>query len=631
MAGARRAGDCERIQPRHQESERETGRTGRSCGTAPRVRADPGGGGSNPRGAEAGTDGIARDTCREEEMNTDLLFREFATIATAPDGINELRNLILNLAFLGQLVTNNEKDESAKTTVERFFSENKQTNKLGISPKLKNFESNNLPKTWIQLPLINVLSALESGSRPLGGVRDIESGIPSIGGEHLNGKGGFRFEKIKFVSHEFYQKMSRGKIRVNDVLVVKDGATTGKVSLIKPDFPFTEACINEHVFICRFIDCIYPPYAFYYLFSGNGKKRILENFKGSAQGGINLGFAEKTIIPIAPLAEQHRIVAKVTRLMALCDELETRQQQERVGCFKLGTASLTALRDAINCEDFERSWTLVCNAFDLILDCPENVAVLRQTILHLAVQGRLVRQDLSDEPAEKILESMNAQRNNTSKLKYERSFPIKEDPFYILPENWIQTQVKCVGAVQIGRQRAPKHHFGQNMRPYLRVANVYEDKIDTRNVLQMNFTPEEFALFQLKYGDILLNEGQSEELVGRPAIFRDEIPNICFQNTLIRFRAFDGLVTEYALLVFRSYLHSGKFLQISKRTTNIAHLGTERFANMNFPLPPLAEQHRIVAKVDELMALCDALELRLKERAGVQGRLAWAVVRQVAG
>lgn len=88
-------------------------------------------------------------------------------------------------------------------------------------------------------------------------------------------------------------------------------------------------------------------------------------------------------------------------------------------------------------------------------------------------------------------------------------------------------------------------------------------------------------------------------------------------------------VKEYALLVFRSFLHGGNFLQISKRTTNIAHLGTERFANMSFPLPPLPEQHRIVAKVDALMALCDQLEAQLRERAWMQEKFADAVVKSI--
>src|SRR5207244_9844551 len=87
-----------------------------------------------------------------------------------------------------------------------------------------------------------------------------------------------------------------------------------------------------------------------------------------------------------------------------------------------------------------------------------------------------------------------------------------------LPGGWTYVLVETVGSVQLGRQRAPKHHTGANMRPYLRVANVYEDRIDLSDIKHMNFTPQEFEIFRLERNDILLNEGQSLELVGRPAL-----------------------------------------------------------------------------------------------------------------
>jgi len=88
-----------------------------------------------------------------------------------------------------------------------------------------------------------------------------------------------------------------------------------------------------------------------------------------------------------------------------------------------------------------------------------------------------------------------------------------------------------LGRVQLGRQRAPQHHAGPNMRPYLRVANVFEDRLELGDVMEMNFDPQEYETYRLVPGDILLNEGQSRHLVGRPAIYRDEVPGACFQNT----------------------------------------------------------------------------------------------------
>ncbi|HKM54003.1 MAG TPA: restriction endonuclease subunit S, partial [Isosphaeraceae bacterium] len=189
-----------------------------------------------------------------------------------------------------------------------------------------------------------------------------------------------------------------------------------------------------------------------------------------------------------------------------------------------------------------------------------------------------------------------------------------------LPPGWSWAKVQDVGEVKLGRQRSPEHHHGPYMRPYLRVANVFEDRIDVSDVLEMNFTPKEFETYRLKRGDILLNEGQSLELVGRPAMYRDEVPGACFQNTLVRFRAGPSVTPSFALLTFRYYLHSHRFQQLAQWTVNIAHLSVSRFAEMRFALPPLNEQRRIVAKIEELFSDLDAGVVALER---VRANLKW--------
>ena len=125
-------------------------------------------------------------------------------------------------------------------------------------------------------------------------------------------------------------------------------------------------------------------------------------------------------------------------------------------------------------------------------------------------------------------------------------------------------------------------------------------------LLKMNFTPKEYETYRLKRGDILLNEGQSLDFVGRPAMYREEVPGACFQNTLVRFRAGPSVTPSFALLTFRYYLHSNRFQQIAQWTVNIAHLSASRFAEMRFAVPPLNEQRRIVAKIEELLSDLDA-------------------------
>jgi type I restriction enzyme S subunit len=149
------------------------------------------------------------------------------------------------------------------------------------------------------------------------------------------------------------------------------------------------------------------------------------------------------------------------------------------------------------------------------------------------------------------------------------------------------------------------------MRPYVRVANVLEDKLDLSDVKWMNFTPEEYETFRLDAGDILLNEGQAPHLIGRPALFRNEIESCCFQKTLLRFRSVPGVLPEYALLVFRSYMHSGRFKRSSRITTNIGHLTQIRFLPIPFPLPTEREQIEIVERVRTLEGTMDDAELNV--------------------
>jgi type I restriction enzyme S subunit len=173
---------------------------------------------------------------------------------------------------------------------------------------------------WNEIDLESILIDFESGKRPKGGVIGIRNGIPSLGGEHLNPNGLFNFKNIKYVPENFANNMKKGHIKLKDILIVKDGATTGKISFVDKNFPFCNAVINEHLFRCHVSEKINSKFVFYFLYSGTGQKRILSNFKGTAQGGINTSFAPNTLIPMAPIDEQNRIVEKIEELFSDLDK-----------------------------------------------------------------------------------------------------------------------------------------------------------------------------------------------------------------------------------------------------------------------------------------------------------------------
>lgn len=237
----------------------------------------------------------------------------------------------------------------------------------------------------------------------------------------------------------------------------------------------------------------------------------------------------------------------------------------------------------------------------------EHLEAQRKEVFAAAVTGELVARPASIDAAAEVSRTrslIGRKSKGPQEALFEASSvaePVSEVDAS-LPTGWMMARIDELGEVRLGRQRSPEHHRGEHMRPYLRVANVFEDCIDVTEVHEMNFTPEEYEIYALREGDVLLNEGQSIELVGRPAMFRNEVAGVCFQNTLIRFRAGPAIDPEFALLVFLHYMHAGRFGNIARGSTNIAHLGLDRFRSMFMPVPPLEEQERIVKEARRRLA-----------------------------
>lgn len=172
--------------------------------------------------------------------------------------------------------------------------------------------------------------------------------------------------------------------------------------------------------------------------------------------------------------------------------------------------------------------------------------------------------------------------------------------------------ISAMGSVLMGRQRSPIHATGDHMVSYLRVANVGDNILRLEDVKQMNFTPEEQKRYEVRSGDILISEGQSRELVGQSVLISDLPERMCFQNTLIRFRADHSIVRpEYAQALFRACLHAGVFASIAAQTTSIAHLGAQRFAQLQVRVPSLHEQDRVMEELAHIQAARESIQAEL--------------------
>jgi type I restriction enzyme S subunit len=182
----------------------------------------------------------------------------------------------------------------------------------------------------------------------------------------------------------------------------------------------------------------------------------------------------------------------------------------------------------------------------------------------------------------------------------------KQTEVGVIPEEWDLAPVRQKGEVLTGKALAVNAPGVQ--RPYLRTKNVFDGRIDINDVLTMPMTDEQFAQFQIRHGDILLNEGQSIELVGRCAMYQDEYPGPCaIQNALLRFRSRAGVSEKFASYLFRHCQHTGVFARIALQTTSVAHLGGSRFERLLLAWPTEPEQRAIADTLSDVDALMDGL------------------------
>ncbi|MGC9380930.1 restriction endonuclease subunit S [Streptomyces sp. MH13] len=233
----------------------------------------------------------------------------------------------------------------------------------------------------------------------------------------------------------------------------------------------------------------------------------------------------------------------------------------------------------------------------------------------LAEQERIV--EALDAQLSRIDAAVTTSQRSRRKLEGLRKMIFRKFVPEEQPIGWRVVTVEEAGKVELGRARHPDWHNGPEMRPYLRVANVFEDRIDTSDVMEMDFSGL-FDKYKLHHGDVLLNEGQSPHLVGRPALYRGVPENVAFTNSILRFQANEDVLPEWALMVFRRHLHAKRFMREVRITTNIAHLSAKRLKAVEFPIPPLHIQKQLVARCDELLtgiAAVDAEAERSLRRA----------------
>jgi type I restriction enzyme, S subunit len=556
-------------------------------------------------------------------MTLNTLFEKFEQFAEAPNAVKKMRELILQYAVQGKLVPQNPEDEPATDLMVRVAAQLDMGHlvnpmKLEIEQSITQESEYNLPPGWAWLPLGQI------------GYWAVGCGFPMLHQGELEGE--FLFCKVSDMNLPGNEVEIRTTVnRVNTDVVKKLRARPNPPGTVI--FPKIGGAIATHkrrlVVRPTIIDNNCSGIQPVGLTDSRWLLLLLQTIDltkyqaGTSVPAVSQSSLESIRVGLPPLAEQSRVVAKVDELMALCDRLEAQHKERETRHGVLARASLARFADAPTPANlnllFHKSYTI-------------SPAELRNTILTLAVRGQLVPQDAKDEATESWLRLFGTAGQRGTTTNEENGKPHTEDPQhpFSLPTGWSWLRVDDVFEVAGGIQKTPQRAPRSNAFPYLGVGNVYRGRLDLTNVKQFELEEGELDRRKLKAGDLLIIEGNgSFNEIGRCAKWNGEIPNCVHQNHVIRCRPVDVRIASFVLLFLNSPAGTEIMQRLAITSSGLYSLSVGKIRQIQFPLPPLAEQRRIVARVDQLKALVDQLEKQLAAARATATDLMEAVVAEL--
>ncbi|WP_278382838.1 restriction endonuclease subunit S [Pseudoalteromonas distincta] len=540
-------------------------------------------------------------------------------------GIKKLRELILELAVRGKLVPQDPNDEPASVLLERIADEkaqlvkDKKIKKPKVLPEIsdddKPFE---LPRSW-EFVRFNDLGEWGAGSTPRrGNIEYYNGSIPWFKSGELNSD--YISESEEHISELALKETSVRYNNIGDVLVAMYGATIGKTSILS-----VRATTNQAVCACTPFNGFKNTFLLMLLKAS--KSRLTGMGAGGAQPNISREKIINTVIALPPTSEQQRIVAKVDELMGLCDALEAQTENSITAHQTLVEVLLDALLKAPEqgatpeqaTAQFQQNWQRLSEHFDTLFTTTASIDMLKQTILQLAVMGKLVPQNPDDEPAAKLLERIAAEKAQLikdKKIKKQKPLPeiTDEEKLYELPSGWVWSRFgDLFKSFSNGLYKPSKFYTDEGVIS-LRMYNIQNGYIDFAGAKRVEVEPTELAQFILEPNDLLINRVNSKELVGKTAIIPELEEPLVYESMNMRAKPFiEHLSAQYLNLFMMTKVAQNFISSFAKEAVGQASINQGQVSSIVIPLPPFKEQQHIVAKVDELMTLCDQLKVRLTD------------------
>jgi len=520
---------------------------------------------------------------------------QFEVFASAPSGVDKLREIIFDSAIRGKLLEHKESER----TLEKF----------GV---------------------IADHCELVMGQAPPGN----ECNKDGIGTVFVKtGQFGDRYPVIE----EWTTKPLK-YAKKNDVLICVVGATIGKLNLsIDCAIGRSVAAIrpNENL-ITEFLYLTLVPFTL----------KLRNNAKGSAQGVIGKRNLNEITLWVPSLTEQKRIVAKVDELMALCDKLEAQQQQQANNVLRANTAAINALLNPADPKaSFEQNWQRIAQHFNTLYGCTlpmpkgegrkkkylvglENVKKLREAILQLAVMGKLttIRDTLTLDSniLQKILDDVNAQKKRAIAKNREA------EQLFVAPEHWkwLQFEDLLLGSSAGWSPKCHGYPRENNNWGVLKVSAVTWGKFRPMENKELPANLEPRPEYEVKEGDFLLSRANTAELVARSVVVSDCESKLMMSDKVVRLNFHPQFNKPYLSIWNNSIFVRAYYISHASGTSDSMRNVTRQIMHeVPIPLPPLEEQKRIVAKVDQLMILCDQLKQQLTQSYSDAEKLMQATVK----
>ncbi len=558
---------------------------------------------------------------------TALLTDNLPLLAGAPNGIKKLRELILELAVRGKLVPQDPSDEPASELLRRIAEEKARLVAEGKIKKQKPLTERDdeapeieLPAGWAWARLSNVVNVLNG--RAYKKEELLDAGTPVLRVGNL------------FTSNHWYHSnltLEEDKYCNPGDLLFAWSASFG---------PFIwqgeRSIYHYHIWKLDFYAQGQLSKHYLYNFLLEQTQEIKAAGHGVSMVHMTKEKMEKLVVPVPPLAEQHRIVAKVDELMALCDRLEAQQADAENAHARLVQALLGSLTQAADAGDFAASWQRLAEHFHTLFTTESSIDALKQSLLQLAVMGKLVPQDPTDEPASELMVRLRQERSEWLLSKQDSAPECKTmlrklsslseaSPPFPLPDSW-----QAVHLIDCSRMLVDCHNktapYASEGIPIIRTSNIRNREFRFDDLKYVNDETYEYWSRRCppEPGDIMFTR---EAPMGEAAIIPDGAKFCLGQRTMLVRPMHDYIDNRY-LLITLTEPHLLERASTDAIGSTVKHLRVGDVEQLNIPLPPLAEQHRIVAKVDQLMVLCDQLRTRLTQARQLNEQLASALVEQ---